>query len=616
MAGDSDMSDVNGGSTTTLAPSPAAASDHTMQNVPLPQNSLVVASGSNQVSAHHHGYHGYQSNPMAYAQPTTTPYQPSSVQDAIRHAEVQNLLVAARRLEEQQRQQQGQPNLHAQQQDPGASTAAPNYRFGAPQPVTGQPRAPVPTPYVQSLPTATTGYGLGSLQHYGSSSSTESGSEAGSTSSQSSNSTIGRNKRKREDEGGTGKGKEKEKEKEKEIPPTNHGLPVEAINQLHACYSSMQEQLNSISKSLLTRNEQPAPLISPDSLLQQVLQGFTETNEILREGFRARTDPSKVAKPSGWVGDGDYTSNQEDLRPAKRRKGQLEPMTRGDDKNRLARVVRNFFREVFMGSLDPDVLSSPTLHECTIDNFLLDLTKPPGSAYNKSAKKVFLSAIFDRNIPELTALQPSKSAVEKLFISNFRTERAAFAWSMKKLEHGGKEGERDSKLQYHRRRERKRWLYFRRIKAARRYKETHRHVAMLRTYGVDGMSTDESVHDNGTGRPIYRIHCKRWRHPQATHCLRIFDALHRDSRFRPIRKTRPGAHAHNRVLSGIPSANPPPAGLPSALYCQDWLDRQNDVVKESLDIIESEPYDFSHNAYIEQLADVNNGKLDTIYGYA
>ncbi|KAF6745572.1 hypothetical protein DFP72DRAFT_824266, partial [Ephemerocybe angulata] len=277
---------------------------------------------------------------------------------------------------------------------------------------------------------------------------------------------------------------------------------------------------------------------------------------------------------------------------------------------------------------------------CTIENFRLDMTKPPGDAWNVSAKKVFLASFLNRDDPGLELLKPTKADISRLFISNFRRTRSNARWVALHPD------EREVEKRHRRRRERKRWpclcdachltasqLFYRRVTSASRFEETKRHLALLSAYGPDGMSTDASDHDNFTGRPIFRILNPIWRHTDAAKCLRTLDALHRDSRFRPVRRNTQGAHPHDRILSSIPSTSAPVRELPSALYNPAWLEIQTDAVKEYLEVKDSGPYDFSHAAGIERygftirylrylclladsLAQCNNGKLDTIHGYA
>ncbi|RXW11653.1 hypothetical protein EST38_g14202 [Candolleomyces aberdarensis] len=116
---------------------------------------------------------------------------------------------------------------------------------------------------------------------------------------------------------------------------------------------------------------------------------------------------------------------------------------------------------------------------------------------------------------------------------------------------------------------------------------------MIAAYGWEGMSTDESDHNNGSSGPKYLALTKKWRNPNATMCLRTLDALHRDSHFKSA----------------------PAPKLPSGLYDPEWLSRQPDVVKEDLQITENFEYDFSHTAAIVNILRVNHGKIDLVHPY-
>jgi hypothetical protein len=143
-------------------------------------------------------------------------------------------------------------------------------------------------------------------------------------------------------------------------------------------------------------------------------------------------------------------------------------------------------------------------------------------------------------------------------------------------------------------------LYYRRIRAAKCFEETRRHLPMIGLYGIDGMSTDESDHENGTGRPLYQILSKPWRNPLATPTLRTLDALQRDMRFRPVRRAGPGAQPHNRAISSGISGRAPVPGLPSDFYHPRWLSKQSEFVKKNLRIGEESKYDFAHDPHINE----------------
>ncbi|KAF6748655.1 hypothetical protein DFP72DRAFT_819986, partial [Ephemerocybe angulata] len=234
---------------------------------------------------------------------------------------------------------------------------------------------------------------------------------------------------------------------------------------------------------------------------------------------------------------------------------------------------------------------------CTIEEFRPDLNSIPSTPWNKSARAVFVDSFLHSDNPEVDTIKPSRKEVERLFTSNFRNSNVRMK---RQIANGSDPATIEQMKQARRERERKRKLYWRRLGAARRYNETSHHIRFIRLLGVDGMSTDESDHDNGTGRPNYCVLVKKWRHPQGTNCLRTLDGLHRDSRFRPTRRIGPGAHAHFRQTSGRPSSNPPVHGLPEVFYNPTWLKDLTAAERQVVNPQPSEPYDFSHDPFIEE----------------
>lgn len=123
-----------------------------------------------------------------------------------------------------------------------------------------------------------------------------------------------------------------------------------------------------------------------------------------------------------------------------------------------------------------------------------------------------------------------------------------------------------------------------------------RHVKMLTYLGVDGMSSDESDHENGLAQ--YRILVKPWRNISLGPWLRVFDALHRRSRFRPVDRATRGARPHMRMVSSkVDDAHPAVTKLPRNAYSEIWLSTLVEYDLERLDVNETS-YDFSHSASV------------------
>ena len=86
---------------------------------------------------------------------------------------------------------------------------------------------------------------------------------------------------------------------------------------------------------------------------------------------------------------------------------------------------------------------------------------------------------------------------------------------------------------------------------------------MLEKFGVDGMSSDESVRENGEVR--YRILKKSGRPDGVTRWLAGFDAVD------AITRGKRGRKPHKRVVSTkIDDSRPPVQGLPKNAYNPAW----------------------------------------------
>lgn len=126
--------------------------------------------------------------------------------------------------------------------------------------------------------------------------------------------------------------------------------------------------------------------------------------------------------------------------------------------------------------------------------------------------------------------------------------------------------------------------------------ELRHHVAMLTYLGVDGMSSDESDHENGLSQ--YRILVKPWRNPALAPWLRIFDALHRRSRFRPVARATKGAQPHLRVVSSKQDTSRAAVPqLPRNAYSPTWHANLPAYDARKLQVKDAD-YDFSHSSAI------------------
>ncbi|KAJ2921441.1 hypothetical protein H1R20_g15654, partial [Candolleomyces eurysporus] len=261
--------------------------------------------------------------------------------------------------------------------------------------------------------------------------------------------------------------------------PTGEGDRM-ILERLQTQYGQISDRLDSITANLATPAPQTQSLIHSEEMLQQVIRGYQETNTILREGLRAHSgQPAPAVKA--------------EVLPLDVKRA---PVPRSKASKAVARIVRDYFNNTFKGhEEDCAAVRGYKASEgppCTIDNFKLDLQGPPCGPWNKHAKKVFLKGLLETKADELSNYKPSTKVLENLFVSNFKNARAKLKWQLMS------EPQQELIKQAHRRTERKRWLYFRRLQAAERFEDTRHHAPMIAAYGWEGMSTDESDHDNGS----------------------------------------------------------------------------------------------------------------------
>lgn len=143
-------------------------------------------------------------------------------------------------------------------------------------------------------------------------------------------------------------------------------------------------------------------------------------------------------------------------------------------------------------------------------------------------------------------------------------------------------------------------LFQRRLLAAKTHSGLRHHTDMIKYLGPDGMSTDESDHQNSPdGMPQYRIVKKPWRNPAVGAWLCVFDAIHRYHKFRPIRRNTRGADAHRRLLGNtVDNSRAAVDQLPLNAYNPTWIANLPEFEQE--DLRPSPEYDFSHSTEIIQ----------------
>ncbi|KAI5996412.1 hypothetical protein EDD15DRAFT_2365258 [Pisolithus albus] len=219
---------------------------------------------------------------------------------------------------------------------------------------------------------------------------------------------------------------------------------------------------------------------------------------------------------------------------------------------------------------------------CTADNFRVDLSDTPASAWNTSASHVFAASFCDAH----PGCDRSLKAIFDAWVVHFSYLRQVYAKQQMVAREeqarvldlaSGYTNEQDYKSplagihSVHRRRERKLQLYNRRLRMAHRHSGSYPSaVNVVQQLGPTGMSSDESEHDVGHGERIYHI----------THTLRVLDKLHLRMRYQEQWNATADAWPHLRTPSSQVSNRKPLSGLPKNFYAQDYL---SSLTSEGLD---------------------------------
>ena len=124
-------------------------------------------------------------------------------------------------------------------------------------------------------------------------------------------------------------------------------------------------------------------------------------------------------------------------------------------------------------------------------------------------------------------------------------------------------------------------------------KDLTRHIPILVQLGVNGMSSDEESHFHGLRR--YQILPKKWRAPQLSNWLRVFDAAYRKARSQPFEPGQ-GAVPRVRILAGSQdtpyTARKVVKGLPKNAYDPSFLNSLSTFEYNRLRI--TKPIEFAH----------------------
>lgn len=243
---------------------------------------------------------------------------------------------------------------------------------------------------------------------------------------------------------------------------------------------------------------------------------------------------------------------------------------------------------------------------CTELDFRPDLNGTPSSPWNRSAARVFRISFLRAGEFECT----HPATIEKAFTTHLKHVIRDFKKALLepavliRMRRAANRAERKRRvrscglmiirlLTYL-----KFQLFVRRLIVCAQTPRLRPHVPILQRLGVDGMSSDESDHDNGL--PQFRVLTKAWRHPNLAPWLRVFDALHRQSRFRPIDQNTKGAQPHLRIASAkLDNRRAAVPQLPQSAYHPGWLADRTPHDLDLIEIDDQEEYDFTHSPDIQ-----------------
>ncbi|KAI6153181.1 hypothetical protein BKA82DRAFT_3971387 [Pisolithus tinctorius] len=195
----------------------------------------------------------------------------------------------------------------------------------------------------------------------------------------------------------------------------------------------------------------------------------------------------------------------------------------------------------------------------TTDNFRVDLSNTPSSAWNTSASHVFAASFCDAH----PGCGRSLKAIFNAWAVHFNYLRQVYA---KQQMVAREEQARISNLASGYTNEQDYESPLASMRSVHRRRE-----CKLQQLGPAGMSSDESEHDISHGEWTYRITRKAWRSATVTAMLHVLDALHLQAQYQQQWNATAGAWPHLRVPSSQLSNREPPLGLPKNFYVQEHL---------------------------------------------
>jgi len=128
-------------------------------------------------------------------------------------------------------------------------------------------------------------------------------------------------------------------------------------------------------------------------------------------------------------------------------------------------------------------------------------------------------------------------------------------------------------------------LYYRRLHVTKMHPDLRRLQGLIRSLGVDGMSSDES--DVEVSGPVYGIKHVPWRGDIVTLCLRQLDSIHLSLRTTTVGRLKRGNLPRiRRDNPNLLSERGPVGGLPMNCYNPEWFATLTENDKEDLEVLD------------------------------
>ena len=142
-------------------------------------------------------------------------------------------------------------------------------------------------------------------------------------------------------------------------------------------------------------------------------------------------------------------------------------------------------------------------------------------------------------------------------------------------------------------------LFQRRCGTTKLFDPLKKHLDILDTLGMNGMSSDESAVDCDVKQITYTVVKPDWQHPDLHNWLKVFDQLHYWNHINSWSLDKRGAFPHIHIGSQRVHKNVHvPKGLPINAYDPRWLEGREPLYVNEVLCPTREPYTFTHSSNV------------------